>query len=289
VQPNDSIYQVTQGNRALQPEISNSTAFGVIFQPRFLPGFAASVDYYDTKITNAITSPTAQQVVNECALGVSALCAQIVRNSAGAISTVYIQPVNLASQVARGMDFEASYRRSLNTIATFLPGNFGVRLLATHYLQNTINTGIAGVTPSNYVGDNSGNGTYGTTSLPHWKYAATATWDNGPVALTFTARGFSDGVINSTYIQCTAACPAATANNPTISNNFLPGAIYFDANISYRLPRGIESYVSVDNLANTPPVMVPYGPSIGGAPLSINPNLYDTLGRTLRMGFRFKM
>jgi iron complex outermembrane recepter protein len=61
------------------------------------------------------------------------------------------------------------------------------------------------------------------------------------------------------------------------------------SNINYKLPLGTEIYVSVDNLANRAPAMVPYGPSIGGAPLSINPNLYDTLGRTFRMGFRFKM
>ena len=289
VQPNDSIYQVTQGNRALQPEIAHTTTFGVIFHPSFLPGFAGSVDYYTTRINGAITSPTAQQVVNECADGVTALCSQIVRNAAGTITTVYILPVNLASQLARGIDFEAGYGTPLSTIAAFLPGNLDVRLLATRYLENTLNTGIAGVTPINYVGDDSGNGTYGTTSLPHWKYAATAAWGGGPVTLTFTARGFSAGVINSTYIQCTTGCPAATANNPTISNNSLPGALYFDTNINYKLPLGAEVYVSVDNLANKAPAMVPYGPSIGGAPLSINPNLYDTLGRTFRAGFRFKL
>ena len=288
-QPNDSIYQVTEGNQALKPEIANTNTLGIIVHPRFMPGFEASIDYYDTVITDAISSPTAQQVVNECALGSALLCSQIVRSSSGAITTVYILPVNVASQVARGMDYEFSYRKNLNEVASFLKGTFGVRLLATNYLENTINTGIAGVKPIDYVGDNSGNGTYGTTSLPHWKYDLTATWDYGPTAVTLAARGFNSGVINSTYIQCTTNCPVATANNPTITNNYLPGAVYFDGNINEELPHGLDVYVSVDNILNTPPAMVPYGPSVGGAPLSINPNLYDTLGRTFRVGMRFKM
>jgi outer membrane receptor protein involved in Fe transport len=69
----------------------------------------------------------------------------------------------------------------------------------------------------------------------------------------------------------------------------LPGALYFDATINYKLPHQIEVFLAVDNLANTPPVMVAYGPSIGAAPLSINPVIYDTLGRVFRTGFRFKM
>jgi outer membrane receptor protein involved in Fe transport len=280
-------FQVTSGNLNLQPEKADTTGVGVILTPSFLPGFTASVDYYDIHVADAITTLTAQQVVNTCAQGDTALCSDIVRDASGTITQVNVEPINFASQVARGLDLEASYRRKLETVAPFLKGDFTVRLLATHFLENTINSGVTA--PVNNVGDNSEGASSGTLTLPHWRYSATAAWANGPLAMSFTARGVSAGVYNSTYIQCTANCPASTANNMTIDNNHLPGALYFDATINYKLAQQSEVFLAVDNLANTPPVMVAYGPSIGAAPLSINPVIYDTLGRVFRMGFRFKM
>ncbi len=280
-------FQVTSGNQNLKPEAADTTSVGVVLQPRFLPGFTVSLDYYDINIQDAITTLTAQQVVTTCAQGDTALCSDIVRNASGVISQVNVTPINFASQVARGLDIEAGYRRSLETIAPFLKGNFSVRLMATHFLENTINTGVSPAV--NNVGDNSEGTSSGTLSLPHWRYLATAAWDKGPVAVTFTARGVSDGVYNSTYVQCSSNCPTSTANHMTIEDNFIPGALYFDATLNYKLPHGIEAFLAVDNLANTAPVQVAYGPSVGAAPLSINPVLYDTLGRVFRMGLRFKM
>lgn len=272
--------QVTSGNLNLKPEAADTTGVGVILSPRFLPGFEASVDYYEIHINNAITTLSAQQVIDQCAEGDAALCADVVR-SGGVITQVDVTPVNLAQQVARGIDFEASYRKRLD-VAPFLSGNLSLRFMATHYLENYTNNGV--VTPTNNVGENGAN-----APLPNWSYMATASWAQGPVGLTFTARGISDGVLDPSYVQCSANCPAATVAHPTIENNFLPGALYFDASVTYKLPHQTEAFVVVDNIANTPPAMVAYGPSIDGAPISVNPSLYDVVGRTFRVGFRFKM
>jgi outer membrane receptor protein involved in Fe transport len=116
-----------------------------------------------------------------------------------------------------------------------------------------------------------------------------AGWDKGPLSVVLTARGISAGVYNTSYIQCSSGCPASTANNMTISNNHLPGALYFDTSVAYDLPRQATVFLTIDNIANTAPAQVAYGPSIGGAPLSVNGALYDTLGRVFHMGVRFKM
>ena len=47
---------ISGGNLSLKPEVGRTTAVGVVFQPSFLPGFSMSVDYYDLKITNAIST-----------------------------------------------------------------------------------------------------------------------------------------------------------------------------------------------------------------------------------------
>ncbi len=54
------------GNSELKAETSNALTLGGVFQPRFLPGLSISVDYYDIKVKDVITSPTVQQALNAC-------------------------------------------------------------------------------------------------------------------------------------------------------------------------------------------------------------------------------
>lgn len=260
--------------------MADSLGVGVILRPRFLPGFTASADYYDIDIKDAISTVNAATVVNQCFQGNTAFCSQIERDTAGIISSVVVQPVNLAKQIARGLDFEAGYRQP------FLDGDLAIRLMATRYLKNYTNDGIT--PPTDTVGINGTNGTL-KNSLPRWRYQASLGWNRDPVSFTFTARGFSSGVYNTSYIQCTSGCPASTTANMTINDNHLPGAIYFDTNVTVSLSDQVDGFLSVDNMLNKDPAQMAYGPGIGTAPLSVNPVLYDVLGRSFRLGFRFKM
>ena len=284
----NTVFIVTRGNPDLKPEVANSLGLGVVVQPRFLPGFAASVDYYNIDIKGSIQTIAVQDIINQCFAGNAVLCPSIVRDPAGVISEIRVQPVNLAKQTARGIDFEASYRRSLESISG-LKGNLTLRLLATRFLKNTFDNGVSA--PTEYVGTNSANGnTAGLIpSTPRWRYTAMVGWDNGTAAVGFTARGLSGGVYSNAYVECTSACPASTPVHQTISDNHIPGSIYFDANASYNVTSGIELYAAVDNIANKAPAQAALGPFIGAAPLSINPALYDVLGRAFRIGARFKM
>jgi iron complex outermembrane recepter protein len=275
-----TVFQVTSGNLNLKPEEADTLGLGVVLEPHFIPGFAASVDYYNIRIDDAISTVNAAALVNQCFLGNTAFCSQITRNASNVITAVAVLPVNVAAQIARGLDFESSYRQPLPS------GNVSLRLLATRFLKNYSNDGITPATDT--VGTNSTNGTL-RNSLPKWRYLASIGYDRDPVAVTFTARGFSAGVYNTSYLQCTSSCPTSTAANMTINDNHLPGAIYFDTNVTVKLPRNIEAFLAIDNLANKDPAQVAFGTSIGAAPLSVNPLLYDVLGRTFRLGFRFTM
>lgn len=282
-----AVLSITEGTTNLRPEVADSTGIGGVLKPRFIPGFEASVDYYTIDLSDAITTLSAQQLINECAEGLASACAGIIRNGANAITQVAIVPVNLARQTSRGLDFEASYRKHLAPVPV-LDGIFTARVLATHFLENKLNNGITPAT--NNVGTNSdGVGGVVMQSLPKWKYTADFGWEQGPAKLGFTVRGVSSGVYNTSYIQCSSGCPAATTANPTIDNNHIPGAVYLDSNVSYKLPDGIETFLVVKNVLNTAPVQTAYGPSVGADPVPVSPNLYDVLGRTFRMGIRFKM
>ncbi|MBY0510622.1 MAG: TonB-dependent receptor [Rhodospirillaceae bacterium] len=278
-------FQVTKGNGNLKPERADTMGLGAVLRPRFIPGLTASADFYNIKIDDAIQTVNAATLVNQCFAGNTVLCAQITRNSAGTISQVLVQPVNLARQVSRGIDFEATYRQNLEEITPWLGGDVTLRFFGTRYLKNRLDNGIN--TPIDTVGINSPNGS-AQLSLPRWSFNASAAWTEGPLTAALAARGFSDGVYNTSYIECRSGCPTSTADHMTIEDNDIDGAIYFDANVNYKLSSQTEVFLAIDNLANKAPVQMGYGTNVGGAALSANPTLYDVIGRTFRVGVRIR-
>ncbi|MFB0875913.1 MULTISPECIES: TonB-dependent receptor domain-containing protein [unclassified Sphingobium] len=273
-----TIFQITSGNQSLQPERANTFSAGIVLQPSFIPGLAGSFDYWNVDIKDAITTLVAGDVVNQCAAGNATFCSRVNRNAAGVITTVTSQPINLARQKARGLDFELSYVRPM------FGGTLRFRGLATRYLKNETNNGIT--VPIDLVGNNNGNGA-DATSLPKWSYNATLGFDRDPVAFQLTARGVSAGVLNTTYVQCSSNCPTSTVSATTIDDNHVAGAIYFDANVTVKVGHGVETFLSVDNIANKDPAQVAW--AANGPPHAVNQSLYDVIGRTFRAGIRFKM
>ena len=64
--PGSGVQGINQGNPNLLPEVGTSLTFGVVFQPRFLPGFSMTLDYYRIKITNVIAGLSGQSIINQC-------------------------------------------------------------------------------------------------------------------------------------------------------------------------------------------------------------------------------
>jgi outer membrane receptor protein involved in Fe transport len=278
------------GNPNLTPEIAKTLGLGVVLKPRFIPGFNASVDYYNIKIADAIGSITPQETVDYCFAGNATACAAITRgtNAGGqpVFTQILRQPFNLVSQTARGLDFEASYVRSLDTILPGAPGKLAFRMLATHYLKNYSNNGISAATDT--VGSNGDNGP------PNWRYSMSVAYSTDTIGVTLSGRGISSGTIDNMYVECSSACPLSTATRPTINNNHLAGAFYADASFVYKFHIGdgtkAQAFLNVKNIANKDPAIVPRDAAGGGFfAFAANPTLYDTLGRVFRVGIRFEM
>lgn len=277
------------GNPNLQPEKADTLGVGFVVQPRFLDGFTASVDYYDTKIHDAIGNVGAQVIVDNCFGGNQVYCDAITRGiGAGGVSQITqirLSPFNLVELKSRGIDIETSYRFNLDSVVNNWQGNMNVRLLATHYLENFQDNGIN--VPTDSVGSNSGNGP------PDWLYRATVAYSNDPLTVTLTGRGISSGTYLNNFIGCVSGCPVSTTDNPTINDNSLPGAFYMDASVSYKLnwnDMDLETFFSVQNLTDKDPAIVPAGPAgLSYASPPTNPALYDVLGRVFRVGVRMRM
>jgi outer membrane receptor protein involved in Fe transport len=269
-----SVQRRTVGNTNLRPETARNNSFGIVLsQPSWAPGFSASVDYFDIKVKDVISSLSIQQEVDLCVAGNKEICSAMVLNSPGN-NYVTLQNFNLASLHTKGFDVETSYRTNLDKFS--LPGRFTFRALATRNLHFITDTGVLGTIPSEGSGVNLGG-------TPKWKLLATQTWDNDKLSLTLTERWFSDGVYSNEYIECQTNCPVSTLNHPTIYDNKMKGATYVDFGGSYSFSKQLMFYFKIDNLLDRDPEAAPQpNPSF-----AVNPALYDVIGRTYRAGLRY--
>jgi len=276
---------LNSGNPNLDPEIGKTYSGGVVFQPTFLPGFNASIDYYKVDISGAIGSLTQQQIVNLCFAGNQDACALITRTPGASLQyDIRVRPLNLASESTKGLDLEASYRFNVDTFVPDMSGAFTIRGLATHYISYKVDPGLPGSIITQRAG---------AVGLPSWRYQISINYLNGPLSLSGTMRGVSSGVINNNFIECTTGCPASTTDRPTYDDIGVAAATYFDLATSYKFgeDRQYEIFFNVRNVLNKDPAVVPSGPTGHGAWWNqpINSAQYDVLGRVFSAGFRFKM
>src|SRR5262249_11321013 len=54
------------GNPGLRAEKADTTTIGLVWQPDYVEGLTASLDYYRIKVTQAITTPSVTDVLNQC-------------------------------------------------------------------------------------------------------------------------------------------------------------------------------------------------------------------------------
>ncbi|MDO8899782.1 MAG: TonB-dependent receptor [Phenylobacterium sp.] len=277
--------QNLQGNVDVQPEVADGLGVGVVFQPSFLPGFAASIDYYEIKVDGVISFVTAQQAADYCFLNNVQRYCNNLRYQNGQLAFIDLYYENLNSLSAKGLDIEASYRTSLDAFIPGAAGNLTLRAMATHYMENITDDGVTAI---DLAGSN-------ISATPDWVYRITAAYNLDPISLNLTARGVSDGVISNAYTECTSACPTLSAPYYTINDNSIEGALYFDASATYAFDLGQsgasgEAYISIKNLFNNDPPLTANPNALGAENtvgyLQTNRSLYDTLGRTFRVGLR---
>ena len=270
-----TISQNAGSNPGLKPEIAQNFTFGaVLSNPSWLPGFNASIDYYDIRLKDAISSgPSATQLVQYCFDGsVPSACNTF--NLTGANPYVNVGSINAASIKTSGVDYEVSYQ-SAHPLG--LEGNLVLRALATNVRDFTTTPGLPGTIASQTAGQNSG-------ATPDWKAMFVQNYSTSTYSLTLQERWFSDGVIGNQYVVCSSSCPVSTSNNPTIDNNTMKGATYVDFAGSYNINKNVVAYFKIDNLFDVAPEASPQT----NTGLDVNPALYDTLGRFYHAGVRMK-
>ena len=266
------------GNPELREETSDSLTLGAIIQPRFLPGFSLSADYYDIKVNNVITSPGVQAILNSCYDASSIdnqFCALFERNpgpgpgphgeEVGQIieNSLRVVPLNYAALKVRGIDLEASYRHNLGKI-----GQLNTRFIYTLALQNDsfLNPEDPHLKDQNLL------------ELGNPKHAFN--WDvsmkHGPITVGYQMRYFSKMAVGAIEnIRSVQGRPPQDAD--AFSNDYFSGRTYHNARISADVWHGINIYAGVDNITDQLPP-----PSVTG--ISDDGGIYDNIGRFFYAG-----
>lgn len=115
---------VTSGNQDLMEETADTYTAGLVYQPRFLPGFNMTLDYWNINIEDAISTVTAQDIVDGCYQGATAndsFCELFSRNpnassaQFGGFNFLRSTVVNFARIESDGYDLTANYNFEVGT------------------------------------------------------------------------------------------------------------------------------------------------------------------------------
>jgi iron complex outermembrane receptor protein len=272
---------VIGGNRLLGPETAETRAIGVVLEPRFLPGFNATVDWFNIELKGAIEEIGSQAIVNTCiATGDPLFCSRIHRDANG---TLWQTPqgfvddtnANIGSRNVRGIDTSANYTRGLGRF-----GSVGVEMLGSRLIKSVIDNGGLS-TPFDCAG------LYGfpcTYPLPKWRHTARLTWN---------ARGGPSISLHWRHVGRTTL--AATKPEFGLLGDVSPletkiaAQDYFDLTALLRFQRQYVLRLGVRNIFDRQPPLVTSGnPACfsisGGCNGNTFPQLYDPLGRTFFAG-----
>jgi outer membrane receptor protein involved in Fe transport len=265
----------TGGNPFLQEETSRSITIGAVVQPRFVPGLSLTADYYDIRITNVIGAPSAQQILNNCydsATLQNPFCAVIRRDPATNFFSVaapefgLIQGgVNFAKATARGVDFEAAYRRNLGF------GMLNLRANGTYVLERNDYPFITEPDRPDQllleVGD------------PRFQLNLAANLRTGPVTFGYQMRYVSKQAVTAIEdIRSVGGNPPQNADWADVE--FLPAVHYHDFRLGFQAGRNMDFYVGVDNAFDRlPPAGILGNGSTYGAE-----SIFDNIGRFFYAG-----
>jgi outer membrane receptor protein involved in Fe transport len=279
VNPAAQINTQDGGNPALKPELADTYTYGVVFQPTFVPGLVASLDYFRIVITDTITSLSSNTAITDCALtGSASLCGLIHRGPTGSLwlspTSNYVQTtdLNIGSVQTKGFDFALHYQ--LNAGAA---GKFAFNLSDTytmHFLTQPI-TGGASYDCAGYWGATCG------APLPHLRQVFTTNWATPLPGFDFTVKW---RFIGPSKVDSSSPNPQL-AGPYYLSTAQISGYNYIDLSANYSVNSVVDVRVGVNNLTDKDPPTVLDGNLSNCPNTTCNDNTwtgtYDTLGRYL--------
>jgi outer membrane receptor protein involved in Fe transport len=310
------------GSLALGPEKANTWTVGAVMRPRFLPGFSATIDYYNIKIKNAISAPTPNDVINACfgnvtaASATSPACLAIQRDpntgqldgDPAIVGGLSFPLTNLGKIATDGVDFTFDYRRGIGTIlntpaklALAFGGNWthsnkfqAINITTPQFPTQSVNRECVGFYSAN------------CNPAPKWSFNERTTLSLGRVDLSLLWRyigkvkyepleaansgALFSGTIASFPCPSNALCSLpGTLNGEEHDFNNIHARNYFDFTTRFNVNEHFDLTFTIMNLFDNKPPIV--GNTAGTTTFNSGntfPATYDPLGRRFAAGARIK-
>ncbi|USU04402.1 TonB-dependent receptor [Sphingomonadaceae bacterium OTU29LAMAA1] len=242
----------TGGNPALRNEISNTWTYGILLQPRMIPGLTISADRIEIDLKDGLSAFTTQDFTAACyddpnpAAGVCSAFTRIATSDGlspgGTIATGTTTTFNAGVIRYRGENYMVDYQFAIgDLLRTSDLGRLQLTASATH---NTLLT--TSVTGTTFVRSD------GTYLSPTWVGRFNAAYSKGPLRLTYQLQ----------YRDRTAAgsnVSIETTPNPVLARNIVH-------DVSAQVDLGsVALRLGVDNLTDKDPSypQIAYGDIVG--------------------------
>jgi iron complex outermembrane recepter protein len=294
------------GNPNIRPEKATTYTIGAIFQPDFVPNLSISIDYYNIKVDNAITTAAPGDTIAACfgnvtaASATSAACTSIRRNAInGRLSgtSTAANPIlglpapltNLGRLKTDGIDLIVNWKTDLDfaTLALNFSGNYTMssRFRAS---PNSIDRECVGFYSTN-CGISTGLSTGSITPKFSWTQRTTLSFDDVDVSLLWR---HIDGMIYEPGLPPLfngAITGRGALVGRTVNFNKIPSYDYFDLTARFGVTDNLDVTLSAFNLFDKEAPIV--GSSAGSTAFNGGntfPSTYDTLGRRYAATARLK-
>ncbi len=277
-----SLELVSGGNTELEAEKADSWTVGAVFTPAFAPGLSLSIDWYNIKVKEVITSPTVQAIVNACYdlpdLN-NQFCGLFERVPTGEVGprgeqefrivegSLFQQPLNFAKLVAKGIDVEVAYRHQLFDI-----GQLDTRLTWTHVLDRSNFLDPTNPDFKNVIVGKKG----GELGDPEDAFNWNVNLQRGPLNFGYQMRYLSPMYLN-TYEDFNSVQDRNPENADYADQKKYPSVFYHDVRFSVDATKDFNFYLGIDNLTDKEPPLGLTGIGAGSA-------IYDTRGRFFYAG-----
>lgn len=275
--PSEQYNGLVGGNPNLRPETADTVTLGAVFQPRFLPGFSATVDLFSIKVKNIIGVIGADTILSQCLqTGDPTLCGAVRRDANGTLwqtpnGYVVDTNVNAGTLKTRGIDLSANYTLRTDSAGTFALGFSG--------------TYVDELTSAKAGAEFDCAGLYGAQcGYPQskWRHTARLTW-TGPSGI-----GVSGGwrYLSPTKFERTSS-DTDLAGSFYVLDARVPAQSYFDLSVSARVADKFTFRIGANNLLDRkPPILSATASPIGSfGNGNTYPGIYDAAGRYLFTSF----
>ena len=292
------------GNSNIRPEKADTFTVGLVVVPRgIIPNLTVSVDYYDIKINEAITSALPSDVMDACfanitaASAASSACTIIRRNPAngrlsGPTSTTFGLPTPLTNNgryATDGIDLTVNYNRKFGDLALDLNfvGNWTDHLRfqaspsspnrdCVGYYSANCGPSLGQIMPKFSWQQRTTLGAYGATASLLLRHINKVRYEPGLPAL------YSGVIRNGAGVSSALA-------GQTRNFNRIPAYNYLDLTLQFDVAKQYQLTIGVQNLLNAqPPVVGGQAGTTAANSGNTFPSTYDPLGRAFSAAVRFR-